>query len=119
MTDLSTLPAAAAQALDGVLEEFARAHHVPGLIFGLVADGALKWSKAIGLADREGRRPVTIDTRFRIASMTKNTTALAILMLRDAGKLALDAPAATYVPELARLKLPTADSAPITLRDLL
>lgn len=119
MTDLSTLPAAAVQALDGVLEEFARAHHVPGLMFGLVADGALRWSKAIGLADREGRRPVTVDTRFRIASMTKNTTALAILMLRDAGKVALDAPAATYVPELAKLKLPTADSAPVTLRDLL
>lgn len=119
MTDLSNLPAATAQVLDGVLEDFARTHHVPGLMFGLVADGALRWSKAIGLADRERRRPVTVDTRFRIASMTKNTTALAVLMLRDAGKVALDAPAATYVPELAKLKLPTADSAPVTLRDLL
>ncbi len=119
MTDLSNLPAATAQVLDGVLEDFARTHHVPGLRFGLVADGALRWSKAIGLADREGRRPVTVDTRFRIASMTKNTTALAILMLRDAGKVALDAPAAAYVPELAKLPLPTADSVPVTLRDLL
>ncbi|HWA50600.1 MAG TPA: serine hydrolase domain-containing protein [Dongiaceae bacterium] len=119
MSILSNLPAATAQTLDGMLEDFARKHHIPGLMFGLVAGGALIWSKAIGLADREGRRPVTVDTRFRIASMTKNTTALAILMLRDAGKVALDAPAATYVPELAKLPLPTADSAPITLRDLL
>jgi CubicO group peptidase (beta-lactamase class C family) len=119
MTQLSELPAATAQVLDGALEEFARAHHVPGLMFGLVSGGRLIWSKAIGLADREHRRPVTAETRFRIASMTKNTTGLAILMLRDAGKLRLDDPAAAYVPELARLKLPSADSAPVTLRDLL
>ena len=119
MTDLSTLPAAAAQALDSVLEDFARKHHVPGLLFGLVTDGALRWSKALGLADREAQRPVNVDTRFRIASMTKNITALAILMLRDAGKVALDEPAAAYVPELARMALPTSDSGPVTVRDLL
>jgi serine-type D-Ala-D-Ala carboxypeptidase/endopeptidase len=119
MDILSPLPADAAQALDGMLEEFARRHHVPGLIFGLVADGALRWSKAIGMADREARRPVTPETLFRIASMTKNVTALAILMLRDAGDVTLDAPVATYVPELARVALPTADSEPVSVRDLL
>ena len=51
--------------------------------------------------------------------MTKNITALAILMLRDAGKVALDAPLGEYVPEFARVKLPTADSKPVSLRDLL
>jgi CubicO group peptidase (beta-lactamase class C family) len=119
MDTLPTLPADAAQALDGMLEEFARRHHVPGLMFGLVADGALRWTKAIGMADREARRPVTPDTRFRIASMTKNITALAILQLRDAGKVALDAPAGAYVPELAGLPRPTADSDAVSLRDLL
>lgn len=114
-----TPPADAAQALDGMLEEFARKHHAPGLMFGLVADGALRWSKAIGFADIEGRRLVTPETRFRIASMTKNVTALAILQLRDAGKVVLDAPAATYVPELARVALPTADSEAVSVRDLL
>ena len=114
-----TLPADAAQALDGMLEDFARKHHVPGLMFGLVAGGALTWSKAIGLADREAQRPVTAETRFRIASMTKNVTALAILQLRDAGEVALDAPVATYVPELARVALPTSDSEPVSVRDLL
>ena len=114
-----TLPADAAQTLSTMLEEFVRAHHVPGLMFGLVADGALAWSKAVGMADREAGRPVTAATRFRIASMTKNVTALAILMLRDAGKVALDEPAARYVPELAKAPLPTADSRAITLRDLL
>jgi CubicO group peptidase (beta-lactamase class C family) len=113
------LSADAAQALSVVLEDFAQKHHVPGLMFGLVAGGALRWTKAIGLADVEARRPVTADTAFRIASMTKNITALAILMLRDAGKVALDAPVGDYVPEFGKLKLPTADSKPVSLRDLL
>jgi D-alanyl-D-alanine-carboxypeptidase/D-alanyl-D-alanine-endopeptidase len=119
MDTVSNFPAAASQALSAALEELAQKHHVPGLMFGLVADGALRWTKAIGLADREAERPVTPDTAFRIASMTKNMTALAILMLRDAGKLALDAPVGDYVPEFAKLQLPTADSRPVSLRDLL
>jgi CubicO group peptidase (beta-lactamase class C family) len=113
------LSADAAQAVSAALEDLARKHHVPGLMFGLVADGALRWTKAIGLADIEAKRPVTPDTGFRIASMTKNITALAILMLRDAGKVALDAPVGDYVPEFGKLKLPTADSKPVSLRDLL
>jgi CubicO group peptidase (beta-lactamase class C family) len=119
MDTVSNLSADAAQALSAALENLAQEHHVPGLMFGLVADGALRWTKAIGMADRETGRPVTADTGFRIASMTKNVTALAILMLRDAGKVALDAPVGAYVPEFAALKLPTADSHPVSLRDLL
>ena len=56
---------------------------------------------ALGQADREAGRAVTPATAFRIASMTKSTTALAILALRDAGKLALDAPLADYIPQFA------------------
>jgi serine-type D-Ala-D-Ala carboxypeptidase/endopeptidase len=119
MDSVSNVSADAAQALSGVLEEFAQKNHVPGLMFGLVADGALRWTKAIGMADREAERPVTVDTGFRIASMTKNVTALAILMLRDAGKVALDAPVGFYVPEFAALKPATTDSRPVSVRDLL
>ena len=115
----TNLSADAAQALSAALEDFAHKNHVPGLMFGLVADGSLRWTKAIGMANREAGRPVTPTTRFRIASMTKMVTALAILMLRDQGKLALDDPAGKHVPQLARMKLPTADSRPVTLRDLL
>ncbi len=119
MDTVSTFSAQAAQALSTALEDFAQQHHVPGLMFGLVADGALRWTKAIGTADREAGRPVTAGTGFRIASMTKAVTALAILMLRDEGKVALDAPVAAYVPEFAASTLPTADCRPVSLRDLL
>ena len=63
--------------------------------------------------------PVDADTVFRIASMTKSFTAMAILKLRDEGKLSLDDPAERYVPELTALRYPTTDSPRITIRHLL
>ena len=56
--------------------------------------------RAIG----EAERPVGRETAFRIASMTKNMTALAVLALRDQGRLALDAPLAEYVPQFAKVR---------------
>jgi CubicO group peptidase (beta-lactamase class C family) len=62
---------------------------------------------------------VTADSLFRIASMSKAFTALAILKLRDEGRLSLDATAETYVPEMRGWRYPSADSPRITVRDLL
>jgi CubicO group peptidase (beta-lactamase class C family) len=72
-----------------------------------------------GVRDVPRRPPSGADTVFRIASMTKSFTAMAILKLRDEGKLSLDDPAERYVPELKGLRYPTADSPRITIRDLL
>ena len=68
---------------------------------------------------RRRSRRSTPDTVFRIASMTKSFTAMAILKLRDEGKLSLDDPAERYVPELKGLGYPTTDSPRITIRHLL
>jgi CubicO group peptidase (beta-lactamase class C family) len=73
----------------------------------------------LGLADIEASRRVEAATAFRIASMTKNMTALAVLSLRDQGRLSLDAPLSEYVPQFASVRPPTRDSRPISLRDLL
>ena len=75
--------------------------------------------KGAGVQDIDTKRPVNADTLFRIASMTKAFTALSILKLRDEGKLALDAPVETYVPELRGWKYPTDDSPKIRVRELL
>jgi CubicO group peptidase (beta-lactamase class C family) len=61
--------------------------------------GAPIYQKAVGLADREQGRANTLDTRFRIASMTKMFTAVAVLQLVQAGKLRLDAPLGTYLTD--------------------
>ena len=105
--------------IDAASGAFAEKNKLPGLVAGIVDGGRLVHVTALGLADREAGRPVGRETAFRIASMTKNMTALAILSLRDAGKVVLDAPLAEYVPQFAAVKPATADSKPVTVRDLL
>ena len=111
--------AAAFAAIDRAFDEYRLDAHVPGFVYGVVMDGRLAHLKALGVQDLESGRPVTADSLFRIASMTKAFTALAILKLRDEGKLSLDAPVATYIPEVRDWAYPTADSRPIRVRDLL
>lgn len=93
--------------------------HIPGLVYGIVKDGRLVLVRGVGIQDTGTRAPVTADSLFRIASMSKAFTALAILKLRDDGKLALDDPAERYVPEMKDWRYPTADAPKITVRALL
>lgn len=105
--------------IDRVVQEFATREHVPGAAWAVVIDGELAHLGATGSRVAGTDAPVDGDTVFRIASMTKSFTALAILSLRDAGKLALDDPVERYVPELNRLHYPTSDSPRLTIRHLL
>ena len=106
-------------ATDKIFEEFQLDAHAPGLVYGIVEGGKLVHVKALGVQDLKERRPVTADSLFRIASMTKVFTALTLLKLRDDGVVRLDALAEDYVPELKGWKYPTADSPRIRVRDLL
>ena len=105
--------------VDRIFAEWRLGAHAPGLVYGIVADGKLIHLKALGVQDTASNRPVTSDTLFRIASMSKAFTSMAILKLRDEGKLQLDAPAETYVPEMKAWRYPTTDSPKITVRNLL
>ena len=89
--------ATALDVYDSWIERTMYKNHQPGLAVGIIYDGELLWGKGYGYADVETRTPVTLDTRFRIASITKTFTAVAILQLRDAGKLSLDDPASKYL----------------------
>lgn len=104
---------------DRIFADFVLDAHVPGLVYGIVVDGRLVHVGTFGVQDLDSKRPVSRDTLFRVASMTKAFTALTVLGLRDEGKLRLDAPAADYVPELRGWKYPTDDSPQIRARDLL
>jgi D-alanyl-D-alanine-carboxypeptidase/D-alanyl-D-alanine-endopeptidase len=105
--------------VDHFFSDFALDSHIPGLVFGIVANGRLVYVRGIGVQDLESNRRVNADTLFRIASMTKAFTALTVLTLRDQGKLQLDALAETYVPEMRGWKYPTEDSPRIRVRDLM
>ena len=93
--------------------------HIPGVAWGVVAGGELIHTGGAGtIRDGVDRRP-DAGSVFRIASMTKSFTASTLVLLRDEGRLALDAPVAIYVPELAGWQPPTADSPPVTVRHLM
>jgi CubicO group peptidase (beta-lactamase class C family) len=105
--------------VDRIFTDYARDGHVPGMAWGIIVDGRLVHTGTFGVQDTATKAPVTPDSVFRIASMTKSFTAAAILSLRDAGKLSLEDTAETYVPELKALRYPTSDSPRITIRHLL
>ncbi|MGZ3377873.1 MAG: serine hydrolase domain-containing protein [Phenylobacterium sp.] len=116
---MAALTPEAAAEVDAVYAAFAERVEAPGVVAGVVVDGRLVHLFTRGVSDLQTGAPVTADTAFRIASMTKMVTALTILSLRDEGRLSLEASALTYAPQLAGVPLPTADSPPITVRDLL
>ncbi|HEY6502675.1 MAG TPA: serine hydrolase domain-containing protein [Chitinophagaceae bacterium] len=110
---------AAFPVIDSIYKSYAVENHFPGIAFGVVVDGKLVYTGNYGFTDIDKKIPVTSSSLFRIASMSKSFTAMAILKLRDEGKLKLDDPAHLYIPELKNIKYPTADAPAITVRHLL
>jgi CubicO group peptidase (beta-lactamase class C family) len=105
--------------IDRAFLNFARGGAAPAVAWGVIIDGTLVHSGATGARDMPSNAKAMPDSVFRIASMTKNFAGLAIMKLRDQGRLALDAPVSRYVPELRTLPYPTTDSPAITVRHLL
>ena len=85
----------------------------PGCVVGVTRDGQLAFEKAYGLADLGRGAPLTLDTRFYIASLSKQFTAMSIVLLAQDGRLSLDDTVRKWVPELP------AFNRPITIRQLL
>ncbi len=115
----ATTLAGAFPEIDRVVASFGERARVPGVALGVVIDGVLVHVTTQGVQDIDTRAPVTADTVFRIASMTKSFTAVAILQLRDAGKLSLEDAVEKYIPELRGLTPATTDAPTITIRHLL
>ena len=104
--------------LDAVVRGILGRHPAVGLAVGIVRDGELAGFSGHGFADISSRMPITEDTVFRIASITKTFTAIAVMQLWERGLVDLDAPANDYlrayelVPAKARFR-------PATVRHLL
>jgi CubicO group peptidase (beta-lactamase class C family) len=105
--------------IDKIFKDYADSNHLPGVAYGLVVDGKLVYKGNIGFTDIDKKIPVTSSSLFRIASMSKSFATMAILKLRDEGKLNLDDPAYLYIPSLKNLKYPTLDAPHITVRHLM
>lgn len=105
--------------IDALFRDFAATNKVPGFAYGVVLDNRLIHSGAGGTINLGSGQKAGTSSLFRIASMTKSFTAMAIVQLRDAGKLALTDPVHKYLPELNNTPSLTSDAPPPTIHNLL
>jgi len=105
--------------LERAVGEQVRKEGFPGAAVGLVVDGRLLWGRGYGRQSTQGGAAIEPHSVFRVGSITKVITAMAILRLRDEGRLDLDRPAGTWIPEIDDVDPPTPDSPPITIRHLI
>lgn len=74
--------------------------HTPGCALGLILDGEMIYARGYGLADLEQQTPITPDTVFHLASVSKQFTAACIALLEEAGELSLEDEVRRYIPYL-------------------
>jgi D-alanyl-D-alanine carboxypeptidase len=91
----ATVPA---KKLQKAINDFRSKTGIPGLSVAVLWDDGRSWVGASGRADIAAERPMTTDTGFAFASVSKTLTAGVVLQLVDEGKVDLDAPAAQYLP---------------------
>jgi CubicO group peptidase (beta-lactamase class C family) len=104
--------------VEKMYKAYAEQNHFPGYSFGVMLDGKLVFSGSGGYTDIDKKIPATTQSMFRIASMSKSFTTMAILQLRDVGKLKLDDPVYQYIPEIKNQQL-TTDAPIMTIRNLM
>lgn len=100
-------------------EQSMRSNGIVGSGMMLIQDNQVVAQEFYGLANRESGTTVTEGTIFHWASITKTLTGLAIMQLRDRGKLSLDDPIVKYLPELNNVHNPHGPMSEIRLRHLL
>lgn len=108
----------AVQRLAEVWQGWVDSGQIVGGVLLVAQGGVLRYVSARGWADRERRVSVTRDTRFRLASLTKLLTSVAVLQLCEQGILSLDAPVTDWLPAF-RPRLSDGREPVITLRHLL
>lgn len=115
-------PDGAMASFDHEMEQFMGAREVPGGALAVVKNGKLVYARGYGWADREKRQAAQADSLFRIASISKPFTAVAVLQLVERGKLRLDDRAFDLLklaPVVAKGDAPDPRLAKITIRQLL
>ncbi len=78
---------------------------IPGAVVIVVRKGKIAYYEAFGYQDREKNIAMSRDSIFRVASMTKPFTSLAVMMLAEEGKIQLPVPVSAYLPEFKNLKV--------------
>jgi CubicO group peptidase (beta-lactamase class C family) len=111
--------------LDAGMQALVDKGDVAGLSLSISRHGKTEFSRVYGYRDREAGAPMTPDTIFRIYSMTKPVTGVAMMILYEEGKWKLDDPVSKFIPEFSDLKVMTSDgklvepARPMTIRQLM
>jgi CubicO group peptidase (beta-lactamase class C family) len=128
------LSAARLARLGETMKRYVDENRVAGTVTIVLRDGKVAYFESVGMADREQQRPMRKDTIFRIASMSKAVTSVAVMMLEEEGKLLLNDPVSKFIPAFKTTTVavpPPPNAAPgspiavvparreITIRDLL
>jgi CubicO group peptidase (beta-lactamase class C family) len=118
-TALSASRPASLPGVGAAMQDMIDRKEVAGAVTAVVSRDKVLHLESTGFADVAAKRPMTPDTLFWIASMTKPITGAAILMLQDEGKLNVADPVARYLPEFSALKSPSGKPANLTLAQIL
>ena len=114
LTAFAQEPTAKLPGIGAAMQEMIAKNEIAGAVTVVVTKDKVLHLESTGFADVAAKRPMTPDTLFWIASMTKPVTGAAILMLQDEGKLNVADPVAKYLPEFANLKTPSGKPANLT-----
>ncbi len=107
---------AVAERLTKFIEREVREKNLPALSIALVDDQTIVWARGFGFADPKAKTPATADTIYRVGSVSKLFTDLAVMQLVERGVLDLDAPITKYLPDF---KPGNPFDKPITLRQMM
>jgi CubicO group peptidase (beta-lactamase class C family) len=113
------------QAVTALLRQYVADRKISGAVAGIARRGKVVYLEPVGLQSFETRAPMTEASLFRVYSMTKAVTAVAVMMLVEEGKLRLADPASKYLPEFTNVRVHPAGGASrapvreITVQDLL
>jgi CubicO group peptidase (beta-lactamase class C family) len=108
-----------------LLNQYVTEQKIAGAVAAVARRGKVAYLEAVGVQDLVTKAPMTERSLLRIYSMSKAVTAVAVMMLHEEGKFALDDPVSKFIPEFANVKVVGADGATraparaITVRDLL
>lgn len=104
--------------LDAKFQDFKVKSHLSSVAYAVLLDGKIIYQSNTGIVNYKTNKVADNQSVYRIASMSKSFASVAVLQLRDAGKIKLDDPVWKYIPELKGQKY-SADSPEITVRHLL
>ncbi len=105
--------------VEKIFQKHADENNYPGYAYGVVVDGELVLSGGVGVQNLKIKEAISTRSVFRIASLTKGFTAMAIIKLMEENKLSLKDRISVYLPEFEHTAYPTIDSPSIKIKHLL